>query len=115
MEKEIYNRISLMLMKLGVSPSRDGYEYLKEGIYICYSNPSYIKRITIYLYPLLAKKYGKSVNAIERNIRYSIEIGWINSNYTYTDDLFGSMINYEKAKPTNKEFISIVLENLLLK
>ena len=109
--KSILKRISITLKKLGISPSKEGYYYLKDGIYICVTKNV---RIPKDLYPEIAKKYHKSSSAIEKAIRTAIEIGWINCDYNYSEELFSNTINYNKGKPTNYEFIATITEDINL-
>ncbi len=109
--KSILKRISITLKKLGISPSKEGYFYLKDCIYICISENIRFPRD---LYPKIAKKYNKKTSAIEKAIRTAIEIGWTNCDYSFSEELFANTINYEKGKPTNYEFIATITEDINL-
>jgi two-component system response regulator (stage 0 sporulation protein A) len=69
------------------------------------------------LYKELSIKYNKNYKNIEKCIRYSITICWDNMDYEDRDNLFGYSINYNKDKPTTKQFIYTVtnyLKNTLI-
>ena len=112
--KEILKKISTALKKLGISPSREGYFFIRDGILICLKKEIYNLNISKDIYECLSTKYHKKASAIEKAIRIAIEIGWNNCNYSYSEEVFENTINYDKAKPTNKEFITIMAEDILL-
>jgi hypothetical protein len=103
-EQKIYN----LLRSLHVNPSYDGYEYITVAIKMCLENKSYVKSLTTKMYPEIAKKYGKSVNSVERGIRYAIEDVFANTeNYGILVEIFGS-----SRRLTNKCFFAAVYEYL---
>ena len=112
--KKIDKKISMVLKKLGISPSREGYYYIKDSILICLDNELYNLNITKDIYYVLSKKYQKNISAIEKAIRKSIEIGWNNCNLSFSEEVFENIVNYDKAKPTNKEFIITIAEDISL-
>ena len=110
----IYKRISLILKKMGISPEKDGFHYLRKAIYECYINPSLLNNINNNLYPLLSKTFKTNIKSIIRSMNYAIEIGYSKSDYEYGEQLFSNTIDIDKGKPTNISFISIVVDELLL-
>ncbi len=117
MEQQIHllEEISSTLKKLGIAPDKNGYHYLRKAIYECYNNPNLLTCITKGIYPLVSKEFGKNVSCIERSMRSAIETGWNRGDYEYSQNLFRSCVDYERSKPTNGEFISIIVDDLLLK
>lgn len=107
----IYEEISTILKKLGLSPDKDGFHYLRKAIYECYINPD-IKKNYTELYTLLENTFSVSRKDIERSMRYSISIGYIKSDYDYSENLFSNILSLEQAYPKNSEFIAVVLEEL---
>jgi two-component system response regulator (stage 0 sporulation protein A) len=101
-----------ILNKLGISPNKDGYRFLIEGIKMCYEDNNLLYSITTKLYPLLSKKFAKKVSSIERSIRYAIEVGWLNSDYNYSNELFENILSYNKLNPSNSLFIATIVEYL---
>jgi two-component system response regulator (stage 0 sporulation protein A) len=112
--KEILKRISKELKKLGISPKREGYWFLKDGISIYLTENNYSLKITKDIYPILSIKYNKKASAIEKAMRTSIEKGWTNCDLEYANEIFGNVIPYDKDRPTNYEFIKTVSEHILL-
>lgn len=107
----IYEEIANILKKLGVSPDKDGFHYLRKAIYECYMNPT-IRNNYTELYTMLENTFSINRKDIERSIRYSISVGFTKSDYEYSEKLFSNILDLEQAQPKNSEFIAIVLEEL---
>ena len=109
-------KISLtkLLHELGMPSHIKGYEYIREGIMLLYNDPSIIGGITKELYPEIADKYNTSVSRVERAIRHAIEVSWNRGNLDLMEEVFGHSVDYDKAKPTNSEFIVTVADKLKL-
>ena len=84
------------------------------NIMILYNNPSIIGGITKELYPEIADKYKTTVSRVERAIRHAIEVSWNRGNLDFMDEVFGHSVDYDKAKPTNSEFLVTVADKLKL-
>lgn len=109
-----FEEIAEILKTLGVAPDKNGFHYLRKAIYECYLNPALLTSVTKEVYPLVGETFNKTPNCIERSIRSAIETGWDRSNYEYTEKLFLNCIDFYRSKPTNGEFISIIVDKLLL-
>lgn len=110
----IKEEINIILKKLGISPNLKGYNYLIMAINCCYNQPDYMTSINKDIIPYVAKENSTNRNNVERAIRNAIEIGWSKCDYDYSIELFGNCVSYEKSKPTNSEFISIISNELLI-
>ena len=108
---EVYEEISDILKRLGISPDKDGFHYLRKAIYECYMNPIFQKNYTE-LYTILENTFSISRKDIERSMRYSISVGYAKSDYEYSEKLFSNIIALEQSQPKNSEFIAVVLEEL---
>lgn len=103
-EKEIEKEYSLeykinyVLSKLGIRHSMRGYACLMEAIKMGIEDPESIELITKILYVKLAKKFGKTPTAIERNIRCAINSMPLSR---YRAKVFYNNIDHY----SNKEFI----------
>lgn len=106
--------ITKMLHELGMPSHIKGYQYIREGISMIYTNPNLIGGITKELYPELAIKFDTTVSRVERAIRHAIEVSWNRGNWDYMEELFGHSVDIDKAKPTNSEFIVTVADKLRL-
>ena len=109
-----YDKIAEMLKKLGIAPDKNGFHYLRKAIYECYLNPKLLTSITKQIYPLVSQSFEKKESCIERSIRSAIETGWDRGNYEYSNELFSNCVDYYKTKPTNGEFIAILVDKLML-
>lgn len=109
-----YDKIAEMLKKLGIAPDKNGFHYLRKAIYECYLNPKLLTSITKEIYPLVSRTFEKKESCIERSIRSAIETGWDRGNYEYSNDLFSNCVDYYKTKPTNGEFIAIIVDKLMI-
>ena len=110
----IYKDISNILKKMGISPEKDGFHYLRKAIYECYLNPSLLVNINNNIYPILVNTFNININSIIRSINYAIETGYTKSNYEYDEELFSNTIDLDKGKPTTVSFISTIVDELLL-
>ena len=107
-------KITKLLHDLGVPSHIKGYEYIREGITLLYNDPSIIGGITKELYPEIASKYNTSVSRVERAIRHAIEVSWNRGDIDLMEEVFGHSVDYDKAKPTNSEFIVTLADKLKL-
>ena len=110
----IYDQVAEILKKLGIAPDKNGFHYLRKAIYECYLEPSLLTSITKEIYPMLAKSFSKKESCIERSIRSAIETGWDRGNYEYSNELFSNCVDYYKTKPTNGEFIAIIVDKIMM-
>lgn len=109
-EDVIKGKIKNELKYLGYNPSYIGTKYLIDVIYILYCSDNYYNNnLEKDVYPILARKYNRSINNIKCNI--------INStNSMYYDGEEERLMNYLKEfslpKPGPKKIILAILENL---
>ena len=106
-------KISKLLHDLGVPSHIKGYQYIRESIALLYKDP-HINGITKELYPKVAKTYETTSSRVERAIRHAIEVSWSRGDYDLMEDLFGHSVDYDRAKPTNSEFIATITDKLRL-
>ena len=105
-------RITKMLHTLGVPSHIKGYLYIREGIDLMMSNSDMLGGITKEIYPEIAKKYNTTPSRVERAVRHAIEISWNRGDYETMEEIFGHSVDYDKAKPTNSEFIATIADHL---
>jgi len=113
-EKDLKISVTKLLHELGVPSHIKGYQYIREGILLLYNNPEIVGGITKELYPEIASKFDTSVSRVERAIRHAIEVSWNRGNIDLMEEIFGHSVDYDKAKPTNSEFIVTVADKLKL-
>lgn len=61
------------LLKCGVKPHVKGFRYLYEAILIVGENNNIMPKITKFIYPQIALKYGDSSSRVERSCRHAIQ------------------------------------------
>lgn len=113
-KEDIHYVASLLLMELGVSTSRAGYDYLVKGITLYLRDPDLIRSVG--LYQAIAMQYPDFVTdkQVEHAIRCAIESAW--KNYREDDWIrcFPPGSNGKIKKPCNTEFISRIARVLEL-
>lgn len=111
-DRKIKLSITKILHSLGVPSHIRGYQYIRDGIQMMYKEPSLLGGITKEVYPEIAMKYDTTSSRVERAIRHAIEISWNRGDYDLMEEIFGHSVDYDRAKPTNSEFIATVADKL---
>ena len=111
---KLHISITKMLHSLGIPSHIKGYEYIRESIFLMYNDPTLIGAITKELYPEIAERFNTTSSRVERAIRHAIEVSWNRGDYDLMEDIFGHSVDYDRAKPTNSEFIATVADKLRL-
>ncbi len=112
---EIQIKVSDLLHDLGVPSQIKGFQYLRDGILMLYQSTGYIGGITKEIYPEIARRYHTTTSRVERAIRHAIEVSWNRADYDIMNKIFGHSIDYDRAKPTNSEFMVTLSDALRLK
>ena len=60
----------------------------------------------------IADKYDTTSSRVERAIRHAIEVSWNRGDYDLMEEIFGHSVDYDRAKPTNSEFIATLADKL---
>lgn len=107
-------KVSELLHNLGIPSQIKGYQYLREGILMLYEQSSLIGGITKEVYPEIASRYNTTPSRVERAIRHAIEVSWNRADYEVMNKIFGHSIDYDRAKPTNSEFMATLSDSLRL-
>ncbi len=113
-DKELKVAITDILHSLGIPSHIKGYSYIRDGIAMMYKDESLVGSITKELYPSIASMYKTTSSRVERAIRHAIEVSWMRGDYNLMEELFGNSVDYDRAKPTNSEFIVTVADRLKL-
>ena len=112
--KELQYNITTLLHSLGVPSHIKGFEYIREGIGLMYANPNMLGAITKEMYPEIAVKFNTTSSRVERAIRHAIEVSWTRGDYDLMEEVFGHSVDFDRAKPTNSEFIATIADKLRL-
>ena len=106
--------VTKLLHGLGVPSHIKGYQYIREGIILMYERPEIVGAITKELYPEIASRFDTTVSRVERAIRHAIEVSWNRGDLDLMEEIFGHSVDYDRAKPTNSEFIVTLSDKLRL-
>lgn len=106
--------ITELLYEVGVVPSTLGFEYIREALMMILKEPNYMHEVTKGLYPQIAQKYDSTGARVERAIRHSIEMAWNKISPETIEKYFVNTVSYQKGKPTNSEFLSVMAEYIRL-
>jgi len=99
--------ITELMHEIGVPAHIKGYRYLIEAINQVYNDEKLLDQVTTELYPMLAEKFDSTKSRVERAIRHAIIVAWTRGNKEMMRDLFASIVDIDKVKPTNSEFIAM--------
>lgn len=106
--------VSSLLHSLGIPSHVRGYQYIREGILLIYESDKIVTLVTKEVYPKIANKYRTTSTRVERAIRHAIEISWVRGDLKLMEKMFGNSIDFERAKPTNSEFLTTIADRLRL-
>lgn len=108
---DLETEITNIIHEVGVPAHIKGYMYLREAITMVVNDMELLSAVTKELYPSIAKKYNTTASRVERAIRHAIEVAWGRGQVDAINRLFGYTIHGDKGKPTNSEFIAIIVIN----
>lgn len=111
-DKEIHVAISKLLHQLGIPSHIKGYTYIRESVFLFYSHYDHYSGITKEIYPEVALRYATTSSRVERAIRHAIEVSWSRGDYDLMEEIFGNSVAFDRAKPTNSEFIATIADRL---
>ncbi len=109
---DMTKEISKLLYDLGMPSHIKGYQYIRDSIALMYNNPDCLGGITKEVYPYIAQKYNTTPSRVERAIRHAIEVSWTRGDYDLMEEVFGHSVDFDRAKPTNSEFLATLADKL---
>ena len=105
---------SALLRTLEVPSRLRAWRFLPEMCALTVVHPPLLKDLQHGLYPLIARRVGMSAAGVERSLRLCVESTWMHGSLTALERFFGSSVDPERGKPTNREFLCCVAERLTL-
>lgn len=111
---EEFNDVTQMLHEIGIPAHIKGYQYLRDAIIMSVSDKEMLASVTKILYPTIAKKHQTTPSRVERAIRHAIEVAWSRGKMDTINELFGYTVSTGKGKPTNSEFIALIVDKIRL-
>lgn len=103
-----------MLRALGVPSGLRAWEFLPEMAGLTAVHPPLLTDMAHGLYPLIARRYSMTPAAVERSLRLCVEATWSRGDLAALERFFGSSVDPDKGKPTNREFLCRVQERVTL-
>ncbi len=111
-ERIVHVAISKLLHQLGIPSHIKGYTYIRESVFLFYKNNDAYSGITKEIYPEVAIRYSTTASRVERAIRHAIEVSWTRGDYDLMEEIFGNSVAFDRAKPTNSDFIATIADRL---
>lgn len=109
-ELKIKQKINGELKYLGYNLDYLGSKYIAETIYMLYIvNEYYNFNLETDIYPIIARKIGKSVNNVKCNIKNATEIMYYESE---EEKIMRYLENNDKNKPKPKKIMKSVLKRI---
>lgn len=111
---DIQQEVTRIMHEIGVPAHIKGYHYLRSAIISAYNDPKVMTSVTKILYPTIAREYATTASRVERAIRHAIEVAWDRGDFEVFYKYFKFTIDSKRGKPTNSEFIAMIVDKLKL-
>ena len=109
--REIDERMVKKLLKeMAVPMNIKGYQYLSKAIVVLSKEKG--MKISLELYPKVAREFATTSSRVERAIRHAVERTFERGTYDVINEVFGSKVSATKGKLTNSEFMYACIEYL---
>lgn len=106
------DKFDKLLVRVGMPPHLKGYRCTKEALRLLQENPDYIDYLTKGLYPAVGEKLGTTGSRVERALRHGVETVFDRISPELEEEMFGNSVSGMKGKPTNGEFLAIMVLHL---
>lgn len=103
-----------LLRTMEVSCRLKAWDFLPEMCALTVVHPALLHDLQHNLYPLMGARCGLTAAAVERRLRLCVESTWTHGSLDALERFFGSSVDPEKGKPTNREFLCRMQERLTL-
>ena len=111
---EITNRVTNILLDIGVPANLRGFHYLRYGVLLAYDNfKNATNGATKFLYPGIAGEFDTTATRVERAMRHSIEVAFDEMRGENAAKYFGRAASAKSGKVTNMQFVMILADRLL--
>lgn len=113
-DQNIEKKVSNLLKEIGIPAHIKGYYYLRYAIVWLQENDMSKLNMTYVLYPQIAEHFDTTPTRVERAMRHAIEIAWERGNAEVLEKYFGNTTSPDRGKPTNSEFIAMLVDSIKL-
>jgi len=107
-------KVSGILLRLGIPAHVKGYRFLQEAIQATIVEPELMHCMIHGLYPRIASRHQTTAGCVERSIRSAIGLAWERCKPEETSRILGRSVNASYEKPTSSELIALVAEKMRL-
>ncbi len=107
-------KVTSAIRRLGIPAHIKGYQYTREAVILSISDDNMLTYITKCLYPTIAKAHNTTSSSVERAIRHAICVAWERGNLKKLGEFYGYGFSSEQTRPTNSEFISLLVDHFRL-
>lgn len=114
-EQSPYEEITSFLHAIGMPAHIKGYQYMRDAILIGIEDIGALNSVGKILYPRIAEKHNTTPSKVERAMRHSIEVCWSKGNFEKLNEILGYNVNSCKGRPTNSEFIALIVDKFRVK
>ena len=108
---ENYNRVTEILLRLGIKPKMLGFDYLRYAVILQVENEN-LKLMKIY--NIIATDYNTKSHSVEKGIRNAITCAYNMGGLLSINEYYDMIIYTNDSKFTNLELITIICELLNL-
>lgn len=108
------HKVTKVMLELGIPANIRGYHYIRDAILFCIKDFELLNYVTKELYPCVAKKHNTSPYKVERGMRHAIEVAWTRGDKETIDKMFLYTVNKNRGRPTNSEFIALIVDRFRL-
>ena len=109
---DVNDELRILLIRLGVMPRLQGYDYLLYAIKLSVADREYTRNVTTKMYPVVAAEFGVEPSVVERNIRHAIEVSYARGKLGFLNEYLGVAAFLGSDRPTNADFISLVADKV---
>lgn len=103
-----------LLHALGVPERLRAWAFLPDMVGLIAVHPMLMTDLAHGLYPLTGRRHGMTAGAVERSLRLCVEATWSRGSLEALERFFGSSVDPDRGKPTNREFLYRVQERVTL-
>lgn len=103
-----------LLHAMAVPPRLRARSFLPEMLALTVVHPPLLHDLAHGLYPLIGGRYAMTAAGVERSLRLCVESTWSRASLDALERFFGSSVDPERGKPTNREFLCRIQERLSL-
>ena len=111
----VVERITNILLSIGISAGIQGYRTLKDAVILSLENPVMSKNLTKNLYPAIAEMHHTTPKNVERSIRHAIDTSWQQGKLPRLNAILNIDVCSKNEKLTNRELIALLTEHLMIK